>query len=113
MTASPCTVLVTGAGQGLVVAGGGSQAAALMGDLNAAIAVESGWEGVVVNGAVRDTQALAALDLGVKALGSNPRKSRKDGAGDGDVEVAVGGGTFTPGLRLVSDADGILVFPAG
>lgn len=99
-----------GAGQVLVVDGGGSLEAALMGDVIAAIAVESGWEGVVINGAVRDTQALAGLDLGVKALGSNPRKSRKEGVGEVDVEVGFGGVTFTPGLRLVSDADGILVF---
>jgi regulator of ribonuclease activity A len=93
----------------LVVDGGGSLEAALMGDVIAAIAVDSGWQGVVINGVVRDTEALAALDLGVKALGSNPRKSRKDGAGERDGEVTFGGVTFVPGQRLYSDADGILV----
>ena len=105
------TVGQPGRGRVLVVDGGGSLEAALMGDVIAAIAVEQGWEGVVVNGAVRDTLALATLDLGVKALGSNPRKSRKDGAGEVDVPVAFGGATFTPGEHLVSDEDGILVFP--
>jgi regulator of ribonuclease activity A len=104
------TVGEPGQGRVLVVDGGASLEAALMGDVIAAIAVEHGWEGVVINGAVRDTQALATLDLGIKALGSNPRKSRKDGVGEVDVEVSFGGVSFRPGERLVSDADGILVF---
>jgi len=107
------TVGEPGQGRVLVVDGGASLEAALMGDVIAAIAVDHHWEGVVINGAVRDTEALASLDLGIKALGSNPRKSRKDGVGEVGVEVAFGGVTFRPGERLVSDADGILVFPQG
>ncbi|MFD3309717.1 ribonuclease E activity regulator RraA [Streptomyces sp. NPDC058694] len=98
-----------GAGRVLVVDGGGSLSAALMGDLIADLGASSGWEGVVINGAVRDVEALSKIDLGVKALGSNPRKSRKDGVGDRDVEVSFGGVTFTPGCHLYSDTDGILV----
>ncbi|MGW2509715.1 RraA family protein [Streptomyces scopuliridis] len=41
--------------------------------------------------------------------GTGPRRSRKDGAGDKDVEVSFGEVTFTPGCRLYSDADGILI----
>ena len=79
-------VLATpGQGQVLVVDGGGSLHTALMGDLIAASAVEHGWAGVVIHGAVRDVAALRELDLGVKALGSNPRKSAKDGAGEVDA----------------------------
>lgn len=104
-------VLTTTDGQGrvLVVDGGGSMASALMGDLIAAAAVAHRWEGVVINGPVRDSEALAALDLGIKALGTNPRKSAKDAAGDLDVPVTFGGVTFVPGRRLWADADGILV----
>ncbi|MEU9895275.1 ribonuclease E activity regulator RraA [Streptomyces phaeochromogenes] len=98
-----------GAGRVLVVDGGGSLNAALMGDLIADLGASSGWEGVVINGAVRDVEALSKINLGVKALGSNPRKSRKEGVGDRDVEVSFGGVTFTPGCHLYSDADGILV----
>ncbi|MEV0552433.1 ribonuclease E activity regulator RraA [Streptomyces sp. NPDC050597] len=98
-----------GAGRVLVVDGGGSLAAALMGDLIADLGASSGWEGVVINGAVRDVEALSKINIGVKALGSNPRKSRKEGVGDRDVEVSFGGVTFTPGCHLYSDADGILV----
>ncbi len=93
----------------LVVDGGGSLASALMGDLIAQGAVDRGWEGVVINGPVRDSEVLGTLDLGVKALGTNPRKSAKDGVGDLDVPVTFGGVTFVPGRRLWSDADGVLV----
>ncbi|MEU3141899.1 ribonuclease E activity regulator RraA [Nocardiopsis alba] len=98
-----------GDGAVLVVDGNGSLRTALMGDMIAASAVENGWAGVVVNGAVRDTVALAGLELGVKALGSNPRKSLKDAAGRTDVPVTFGDVTFVPGEWLYSDHDGIVV----
>ena len=101
-----------GEGRVLVVDGGGSLHTALMGDLIAGSAVANGWAGVVIHGAVRDVAALAELDLGVKALGSNPRKSAKTGAGERDVVVSFGGVSFTPGARLVSDDDGIVVLPS-
>ncbi|WP_017596532.1 ribonuclease E activity regulator RraA [Nocardiopsis potens] len=98
-----------GEGWVLVVDGGGSLRTALMGDMIAAAAEKNGWAGVVINGAVRDVAALAGLDLGVKALGSNPRKSAKSGAGLLDAPVAFGGVVFTPEAWLYSDEDGILV----
>lgn len=98
-----------GAGSVLVVDGGGSLETALMGDLIAASAVANGWAGVVINGAIRDSVAIDGLDLGVKALGTNPRKSAKLGAGEADVTLEFGGVVFRPGVRLFSDEDGILV----
>lgn len=97
-----------GHGRVLVVDGGGSMATALMGDLIASAAVERGWEGVVINGPVRDSVALASLELGIKALGTNPRKSAKDAVGEVDVPVSFGGVTFVPGRQLWADADGVL-----
>lgn len=93
----------------LVVDGGGSLRTALMGDMIAASAQKNGWAGVITYGAVRDTVALGKLDLGVKALGSNPRKSGKAGTGSRDVPVSFGGVTFTPGAWVYSDDDGIVV----
>ncbi|AXB42720.1 ribonuclease E activity regulator RraA [Amycolatopsis albispora] len=101
-----------GEGRVLVVDGGGSVHRALLGDVIAGIAVHNGWSGVVINGAVRDVAALRELDLGVKALGSNPRKSAKTGAGERDVVLEFGNATFTPGATLHSDDDGIVVLPA-
>ncbi|GIH49153.1 regulator of ribonuclease activity A [Microbispora rosea] len=103
-------VLATpGEGRVLVVDGGGSLRTALLGDMIATSAMENGWAGVVINGAVRDTAALAGFDLGIKALGANPRKSAKTGLGEIDVPVNFGDVTFAPGAWLYSDEDGILV----
>jgi regulator of ribonuclease activity A len=101
-----------GEGRVLVVDGGGSLHTALMGDLIAQLAVDNGWAGVVIHGAVRDTATLAGMPLGIKALGSNPRKSAKTGAGERDVPVTFGGTTFRPEDHLWSDDDGVVVLPA-
>ncbi|WP_029089949.1 ribonuclease E activity regulator RraA [Brevibacterium album] len=101
-----------GRGCVLVVDGGGALDSALMGGNIAAAAAGNGWAGVVIHGAVRDRAEIGGLDLGVKALGSNPRKSRKDGAGAVDVPVEIGGVAITPGARLWADEDGIVIEPA-
>jgi regulator of ribonuclease activity A len=98
-----------GAGRVLVVDGGGSLRAALMGDMIAASAIASGWAGVVIYGAVRDVAALRELDLGMKALGSNPRRSAKEGVGETGVPVSFGGVDVRPGMWLYSDEDGIVL----
>jgi regulator of ribonuclease activity A len=92
-----------------VIDGGGSMATALMGDMIAGSAVEHGWAGVIIHGPVRDRTALAQLDLGIKALGSIPRKSGKEGTGEADAVVEFGGVAFRPGAMLWADEDGVLV----
>jgi regulator of ribonuclease activity A len=103
-------VLATpGDGAVLVIDGGGSLESALVGDLIAASAVENGWAGIIVFGAIRDRMAISELAIGVKALGSNPRKSAKAGIGEVDVPVTIAGVAFVPGRHVWADADGILV----
>lgn len=98
-----------GDGAVLVVDGGGSLESALVGDLIASSAAVNGWAGLIVHGAVRDRETLRGLPIGIKALGSNPRKSAKDGIGEVDVPVTIAGVTFAPGRHVWADADGILV----
>ncbi|WP_104162204.1 ribonuclease E activity regulator RraA, partial [Arthrobacter sp. ZGTC212] len=102
-------VSTPGEGAILVVDGGGSLSRALMGDMIAEIAVSNGWSGVIINGAIRDREAISGLPLGVKALGSNPRKSTKTGAGESDVELTLDGVTIRPGALVYCDPDGVLV----
>lgn len=97
----------------LVIDGGGSLHTALVGDLIADLARSNGWAGLIVNGAVRDAAALRGIDIGIKALGTNPRKSTKTGAGERDVEITLGGVTFVPGEVAYSDDDGVVVVAAG
>jgi regulator of ribonuclease activity A len=103
------TLATPGNGAVLVVDGSGSLRTALMGDMIAASAVANGWAGVVINGAIRDRTALADMPLGIKALGSNPRKSSKTGAGETDVDLLVDGVTIRPGVMIWCDPDGILI----
>ncbi len=98
-----------GDGGVLVIDGDGSLHTALVGDVIAALGRDNGWSGLIVNGAVRDASTLRTLDIGVKALGTNPRKSTKTGAGEREVPVEFGGVTFMPGDVAYSDDDGIVV----
>jgi regulator of ribonuclease activity A len=103
--------VLSGPGNGgvLVIDGSGSLHTALVGDVIADLAHSNGWAGLVINGAVRDAAALRGIDIGIKALGTNPRKSTKTGAGERDVEISLGGVTFAPGEIAYSDDDGIVV----
>jgi regulator of ribonuclease activity A len=98
-----------GTGGVLVIDGDGSLHAALVGDLIAGLALDNGWAGLIINGAVRDAATLRTLDIGIKALGTNPRKSTKTGEGVRDVAVEFGGVMFVPGHIAYSDDDGIVV----
>jgi regulator of ribonuclease activity A len=104
-------VRTPGSGCVLVVDGGGSLRTALVGDMLAGAAQANGWAGLILHGAVRDSVALAGLDLGVKALGTNPRPGGKTGAGAVDVPVSFGGVMFHPGDVLHADDDGIVLLP--
>ncbi|WAJ45142.1 ribonuclease E activity regulator RraA [Mycobacterium sp. Aquia_216] len=99
----------TNVGGVLVIDGDGSLHTALVGDLIAELARSNGWAGLIINGAVRDAAALRGIDIGIKALGTNPRKSTKTGDGERDVEVSLGGVTFVPGEIAYSDDDGVVV----
>ena len=93
----------------LVVDGGGLLHRALVGDVIAGLAIENGWAGIVVNGAIRDAAAIGSMAIGLKALGTNPRRCAKTGVGAVDIPVAFGGVIFTPGANLYADEDGIVV----
>jgi regulator of ribonuclease activity A len=100
-----------GNGGVLVIDGHGSLHTALVGDVIAGLGHRNGWAGIIVNGAVRDAAALRTIDIGIKALGTNPRKSTKSGGGERDVVVELGGVRFVPGEIAYSDDDGVVVTP--
>ena len=100
-----------GDGAVAVVDGKGSTEVALIGDIIAAKAAKNGWSGVVIYGAVRDVGVLKDIDLGLKALGTNPAKSVKRGEGAVDVLLHFGGARFEPGHYIYCDENGILVAP--
>jgi len=93
----------------LVVDGDASVHTALVGDIIAELGRSNGWVGIIVNGAIRDAKTIGGMSIGVKALGTNPRKSTKTGAGERDIPLTIGGETFTPGDIVYSDDDGIVL----
>lgn len=98
-----------GQGRVLVIDGDASVHTALVGDIIAELGRSNGWAGIIAHGAVRDASTLRTLDIGIKALGTNPRKSTKTGAGERDITVSFGGVSFQPGDIAYSDDDGIVV----
>lgn len=102
-------VATDGRGKVLVVQGGGSLRRSLLGDMLAERAVANGWSGLLINGCVRDVEALAKLPLGVKALAACPVKTEKLGVGKVDVAVTFAGLTFSPGHWLYADRNGVIV----
>ena len=98
-----------GKGKVLVVDGGGSMRCALLGGNLAAIAAKNGWAGIVIYGCIRDSEEIGDEPLGVKALGTHPRKTPKNGVGEKDVTVRFADVTFVPGQFLYADEDGMLV----
>ena len=98
-----------GEGRVLVVDGGGSDRAALMGGNLAKDAAKNGWAGVVIFGRVRDRHELIREDIGIKALGSCPRKPAQKGRGEVNGELAIGGVSIHAGYWIIADADGVVV----
>lgn len=98
-----------GNGAVLVVDAGGSHRCAMLGDMLAEQAVANGWAGVVMYGCVRDVDILAALPIGVQAMGSHPRKSEKHGEGQRDIDITFAGVNIKPGQWLYADNNGIII----
>ncbi|XP_078368582.1 putative 4-hydroxy-4-methyl-2-oxoglutarate aldolase [Oculina patagonica] len=95
----------------LVVDGGGSLRHGMLGDILAGLAMKNNWAGVVMYCSIRDSEEIAKMAIGVKAIGTMPLRSVKKGQGERDIPVRFGGVTFTPGHYIYSDLDGIIVSP--
>jgi RraA family protein len=99
-------------GQVLVVDGGGDISRALMGDIMAAIAEKRGAVGVVVDGAIRDLATIGNGAFPVFARAGFHRGPYKNGPGEINIPVCIGGMIVSPGDIVVGDHDGIVAFPA-
>jgi RraA family protein len=100
------------AGSVIVVDGGGALDRALWGDKMAKRALEHGIAGLVVDGAVRDSEGIEELGFPVFAAGVTPTPPRRDQEGDVGVPVTCGGLTVRPGDTVYGDRDGVVVVPA-
>jgi len=98
-----------GTGKVMVVDGKASTSYALLGDMLAEKAVKNGWQGIIINGCIRDAGTISTLNLGVKALGCCPIKTEKLGIGDVNTCITFSGIDFIPGQFVYGDLNGLAV----
>lgn len=95
-------------GDVLVIDGGGDVTQALMGDIMASYAERLGVQGLVIDGAIRDVNAIRTRHFPVYARGVTHRGPYKTGPGEINVPVTVDGMVVHPGDIIVGDEDGVL-----
>ena len=100
-----------GAGKVLLVDGGGSLRRALVNANIAELAVENSWEGIVVNGCVREVDMLEELDVGIQAITAIPVGAEDNEVGEINAPVNFAGVTFLPEDILYADSTGIIISP--
>jgi 4-hydroxy-4-methyl-2-oxoglutarate aldolase len=96
-------------GDVLVIDGKGDESCALMGEIMVSQCMAIGIAGVVMYGAVRDTDAIRELGFPLYAIGANPNGPNKLAPGRINWPVSVGGVTVNPGDLVVADADGVTI----
>jgi RraA family protein len=101
------------AGDVIVIDAGGDLQQAIIGEIMTTHARGRGVAGFVVYGAIRDSGTLAQNTYPVYACGATPRGPYKDGPGEINVPVVVGGMVVNPGDIVVGDEDGITVIARG
>jgi RraA family protein len=104
-------IQLAGPGDVLVVDGGGDLTNALIGEIMTSAAHAKGIVGMVIYGSVRDAGYLKTQDFGVFACGVTHRGPYKDGPGEINVPLALGGMVIHPGDLILGDEDGVLCVP--
>jgi regulator of RNase E activity RraA/2-keto-4-pentenoate hydratase/2-oxohepta-3-ene-1,7-dioic acid hydratase in catechol pathway len=99
-------------GEILVIEARGDQMAGTIGDILALRAQVRGAAGIVTDGAIRDSAALAGLQIPVYHAAVHPAVlGRRHVPWETQVTVACAGVTIQPGDILAGDADGVVVLP--
>jgi len=98
-----------GKGQVLFVVADDKRKTAIVGDRLATIAINSGWEGIVVDGAVRDTGALAQMEIFVAASAIYPIRGARTGGGEIGVDIEIAGQQVAESAYCYADSDGIVI----
>lgn len=96
-------------GDVIIVDAQGDLTNAITGEIMMTQAAVNGLAGVVIDGAIRDAEAMKELDMPVFAAGVTPKGPYKDGPGEINVPVSCGGVVVNPGDIVVGDADGIVI----
>ena len=95
-------------GDVIVVDAGGDLSQAIIGEIMSTLAAKRGLAGMVIDGAIRDSGALANAKFPVYARGVTHRGPYKNGPGEINVPVSIGGMVVCPGDIIVGDDDGVV-----
>lgn len=98
-----------GEGRVLLIDGGGSLRRALVDSDMAQLAVDNGWEGIIVYGSIREVDYIDELDIGVHAMASIPVGAELLGGGDVNIPVNFAGVSFLPNDYVYADTTGIIL----
>lgn len=96
----------------LVIDGAGYADRAVWGEVLTVAAQQRGIAGLVLDGAVRDIEAMRERHFPVFAVGTNPAGPHKEPPGQIDIPISCGGVVVRPGDLVVGDEDGVVVVPA-
>ena len=102
-------VRTNGQGKVLIVDANNSKQFAFLGDNLAKLALENNWQGIVVNGCVRDIEILTTLPIAIMALGSTPRKTVKEGLGSKVNALSFLSTTICNNDWVYGDLNGLLI----
>ncbi|MGY4502197.1 regulator of RNase E activity RraA [Bradyrhizobium sp. GM24.11] len=100
-------------GDVVIVDAGGDLTNSIFGELMAAYAASRGIAGVVINGAIRDSEAIRQAQFPVHAAGVTHRGPLRSGPGEIGCSIAIDGMVIEPGDLIIGDADGLVCVPYG
>lgn len=95
----------------IVIAAEGDTHSAILGEIMAHMAEKKGVAGYLIDGCIRDSEAIQEMDFPVFAIGVSPKGPYKDGPGEINFPVSCGGVIINPGDIIVGDRDGVVVIP--
>jgi RraA family protein len=98
-------------GDVIVIDAEGDTRSAVMGEIMVLIAEKKGLSGCLIDGCIRDLEAIQEMALPVFAIGVSPRGPYKDGPGEINFPVSCGGVVINPGDIIVGDKDGAVIIP--
>jgi len=98
-------------GDVILVDAGGDVTNAIMGEIMVRLSMKKGIAGFVVDGAIRDSEAIYEINYPLYARGITHRGPYKDGPGEINVPIQIGGVVVNPGDVVLGDGDGIVIVP--
>ncbi len=90
---------------------GGEDYRSLIGEIMFTYLEGTGAAGIIIDGPIRDIDAVRQMKMPIYATGTNPAGPYKEGPGEINVPISCGGISVNPGDIIVMDLDGVIVIP--